>query len=163
MWVRCSQCRANVRRESTPQAEQSDNSLITEHWCVCVKANADVRVLVASETGTDEQHDDLTPSKKWHSTIRAWPLHELLRNEKKCKANILWRFLSSSVRIVLRSDQSDFDQTWFVLYFFITIIKTDVTELRSMWLFLTCFITNIVRFISLVILKIMLIAKRIAC
>lgn len=54
----------------------------------------------------------------------------------------------------------DFDQTWFVLYFFITIIKT---ELRPMWLILTYFIITIVRFISVVILKIMLIAKRIAC
>lgn len=66
-----------------------------------MKANADVRVLVASKTGTDEQHDDFTLSNKWDSTIRAWPLHELLR----CKKGVKQIEFTSPVRIVLRSDQ----------------------------------------------------------
>lgn len=67
------------------------------------------------------------------------PCMSFMRN-KKCVKQIFYDNFckinsTSSVRAVLRSDQSDYDQTWFVLYFFTTIIKTDVTELRPMWLF----------------------------
>lgn len=66
-------------------------------------------MLVASKTGTDEQHDDFTLSKKWDSTIRAWPLHELLRSKKSVKQIFYDDFCkinsTSSVRIVLLGDQ----------------------------------------------------------
>lgn len=61
------------------------------------------RRLLASKTGTDEQHDDFTRSKKWDSTIRAWSLHELLRNKKSAKQicyDDFCKIISTSLRVL---------------------------------------------------------------